>query len=671
MQSTGDRLLARRRRWRVLWLMPLVLVFLVLLGGWLYARWAERLVDPSGGFAHGQFARAERVDEPAESAARPAAGGPLASIAGSIPDAAGQAGPCIVTATHADDSTGLRVSGYCDAGRFELAALAPGNWQLVARRGARQSPAVTVPLRAGGSAAVELHLTETNPEPWPAAFWAASLAFPSESMRRDFRLQCSYCHAIGTPATRRARRPEQWREILPRMEGMGAQPRRDTLEALPRILSLGLTDRPPEGLAPPPAATGAALGARIVEWSLGLEGAFVHDIALGPSGWIYAVDMAYDLVYGLNTATAERRTWRVPSRGHPRGGYFRAAIRPVGTATAHQGPHSVDWARDGRLWVTNALGNEIMALDPATDRTQHWSLPRGGYYPHTHRVIGDTVWFTVALSDHLGRLDLRKNTIDLVALPRSNWEQRVAMGLLGVAFGLSSRRPGTDAHLDYAFGRMTGHGARGMPLPYGLGVAPDGTVWYGKLYDDRIGRYDPRTGERKEWRTPFSGPRRLGVDRGGVVWIAGFASGVLARFDPRRERFKVYPVPAVPTGAEMPYAVAVHPRDGHVWVAGTTMDALYEFDPAREAFAVYPLPLRGAFLREIEFGRTARPARRTRTCRASTSRIRASTWSACSRGREQTDGASSLRTQWSRPSLRSTSSSGMDFRRLSILRTAR
>jgi virginiamycin B lyase len=81
-----------------------------------------------------------------------------------------------------------------------------------------------------------------------------------------------------------------------------------------------------------------------------------------------------------------------------------------------------------------------------------------------------------------------------------------------------------------------------------LDIDRDGTIWYVNSGEGRLGRYDPRTGEIKEWPSP-SGPRShpyaiAVVD--GIVWDNESAQrpDTLVRFDPRTERFQSWAIPS-------------------------------------------------------------------------------------------------------------------------------
>ncbi|MDX1528433.1 MAG: cytochrome C, partial [Gammaproteobacteria bacterium] len=81
-----------------------------------------------------------------------------------------------------------------------------------------------------------------------------------------------------------------------------------------------------------------------------------------------------------------------------------------------------------------------------------------------------------------------------------------------------------------------------------LGIAPDGMIWYVNSSKGRLGRYDPRSGEIKEWPSPSgptSHPYALAIVDG-VVWYneSGMRPDALVRFDPETELFQSWPIPS-------------------------------------------------------------------------------------------------------------------------------
>jgi streptogramin lyase len=496
-----------------------------------------------------------------------------------------------------------------DAGHFRTPALAGGGaTSLRARRIGWKDLVVAEP---SASAPLDLVL---EPEGDPAAVAAQLPAnrwyelllarVDDPEQREELKRQCTYCHQQGSAATRKLREPEEWKKVFTLMGRMGGTLTRDLRERLPSLMNeayapetavAALTARmhePDFAPAPPPEVRAAV----VEEWDLGGRASMQHDMTVHPDGRIYSVDMTQDHLYRLDPAApdGDRRSWEVPHGDLPIGGVFANAGAPdVPTANAHVGPHSIQVAPDGALWITLALGNQLARFDPKTESFTTVALEHG-FYPHTLRFDArGRIWYSIAGSNHLGFYDPATGKGRQITLPARTLEQALVMRSMPFLIWLGR-------HVDLRDRAAEGDGFK-APIPYGVDVAPDGTVWFSQLNEHRIGRVDPETFAVEMIETPFTAPRRMRFDAEGRLWIPGFSSSVIARFDPKTREFRSYPLPIEPQGSETPYAVHVHRPSGDVWICGTNSDSLIRFEPGPERFTVYPLPTRVTYTREIDF----------------------------------------------------------------------
>jgi streptogramin lyase len=337
--------------------------------------------------------------------------------------------------------------------------------------------------------------------------------------------------------------------------------------------------------------------ASIEEWELGGRASMQHDLTVHPDGHIYSVDMTQDKLFRLDPSRpgVAMEEFPIPRGDMPLGGVFAVDGQPLpSNSNAHHGPHSIQVAPDGALWITLALGNELARFDPGTGA---WAIHplEDGIYPHTLRFDArGRIWFTVAASNHLGMLDPASGELRSVRLPARTWRAELALRALPALLWLGRR-------VDLRGLAGEGGGGFTLPVPYGIDVAPDGGVWFSQLNEHRIGRLDPDSFEYEMIDTPFSAPRRLRFDSQGALWIPGFSSGLVARFDPDTRRFDSFELPIEPRGSETPYALHVDRRSDDVWICGTNSDSLIRFEPRSERFTVYPLPTRVSYTREIDF----------------------------------------------------------------------
>jgi streptogramin lyase len=439
----------------------------------------------------------------------------------------------------------------------------------------------------------------------PANRWyglvLAKLDDPAQ--REELVRQCTFCHQQGNWSTRMLRPAEQWDKVLSLMGRMGAGLSPELREQIPTLFNetydpetavpiLTANMHEPD-FAPPPSAE--ARRAVIEEWQVGHRASMQHDIVVHPDGRIYSVDMTQDMLYRLDPHVPGGAidTWPLPETDLPLGGVFGGRNTPaLPNANARLGPHSIQVAPDGSLYMTLALGNKLGRFDPTTEA---WTLidVAEGFYPHTLRFDRrGRIWYTLAASNHLGMLDPETGEQRHVRLPARNWKQGLALRMLPFFLWLNR---------NFDLGEVSAGEGMTAPVPYGVDIAPDGGVWLSQLNEHRIGRIDPDTLELEMIDTPFTGPRRLRFDSQGRLWIPGFSAGLVSRFDPATREFRSWQIPIEPLGSETPYALHVNHETDDVWICGTNSDTLIRFRPATQAFTIYPLPTRVTYTREIDF----------------------------------------------------------------------
>lgn len=395
------------------------------------------------------------------------------------------------------------------------------------------------------------------------------LKWEDEEQALNFKMMCTYCHQVGTVGFRTPEEPVDWEVMVTRMDGFGGL-HKNTQEVL---VSKLLETYSPEAIEKwpkmevPPAPSGDTLKATVTEYYLGKEDAcMIHDLEVGDDGLIYVCDMVNDAIFTVDPATGERKQYAFPG-----------GKDPDSTDVPILGPHSIEKAPNGDMWLTLALSGKMAKFDVKTKEFTIYESGennRRGFYPHTLRFDQKGMcWYTDAAMNSVFRINPANGEVKRYNLLKP-----------------------TD--VDTSRSRVRGEG--GSIVPYGIDIAPDGKVWYAKLNGQRLGVIDPETDEIKEWKPPVYGPRRFHVDQDGIVWIPGFASGDLARFDPKTEEWKVYPLGH--DGNLIPYALNIHPTTGEVWICGTGNDSMIVFDPKTEKVrAEIPMPTRVTYTREVEF----------------------------------------------------------------------
>jgi streptogramin lyase len=419
--------------------------------------------------------------------------------------------------------------------------------------------------------------------------------------RHAFVSQCNYCHQIGNATTRTPRSHEAWLATIRKMEGYLTTITQGQKERFAEMLATRFAGEP-VAAQHDYGATPELARAKVEEWQVGDAFSFIHDLDVAADGKLYGTDEGHDNLWVLDPRTGRIERFDLPASGLPRGGLFSGMQLAIGIFTGSHGPHSMAQSRDGRIWITNALSSTLMSFDPATKQFATYPVPGDALYPHTVRVDrDDVVWFTIVASNQIGRFDPRTEQMTVLRLPHNGFFRWITDMLFPTLLRISSWFPDRSLLLDFSHHRFLGHTV--LAFPYGIDVNPeDGSVWYAKLYANKIGRIDPKTFEIREYDTPMSGPRRPRFDADGIFWIPAFDEGGLMRFDPATEQFETYRIRGVAPGEyETPYALNVHRPTGEVWMAANNSDRVIRFSPATETFQSYPSPTRVTVLRDFSF----------------------------------------------------------------------
>lgn len=452
-------------------------------------------------------------------------------------------------------------------------------------------------------AVLELRLTaETDPAALaaqqPANAWFAALDFGGdEALKKTAMEQCSFCHQQGSFFMRRERTEEEWQQVMERMIGYGARPSSEHQPKLIEVFQKGYTDlrqHPEKVLRAKPWERQLA-GAQVREWPLGDPFSQMHDLLLHSNGKVYVGDNLQDRLWEIDPKSGQTVVYKTPvDAGDEIGGLFSGRLKTYPKLETTAGIHSfAESPKDGHIFITPSLQQRLFEFDPVSKTfTTHYF--DDGLYPHTVRIdADDNVWFTLALSNQVGRFDRQTKSFRTYGLPARSSKEEVGLALNGVVRKLMNW--GLPMHWLPVDQRVTG-----MPLPYGIDVAPDGRVWFARLHADSIGVIDPKDDSVQVIDTPFQGPRRLRADAVGDLWIAAFPEAKIVRYHPANGSFSDYPLPTALNGAETPYSLNVDRARQQVWVTGTASDSLMRLDIASGQWRTFPMPRKVTFTRDIE-----------------------------------------------------------------------
>ncbi len=429
------------------------------------------------------------------------------------------------------------------------------------------------------------------------------LQWDNPELRAAFVSQCNYCHQMGNSLTRVPREETAWRATIRRMEGYFAMLTDADADGIAGALTRGFTPDPVKVIQRYDVSP-ELKNAKVEEWLVGDGLSFIHDAAVGQDDNLYGADEGHDVIWFLDRKTNKVEVFHEPDIDLPTGGMLSGIPLPIGVFTGKHGPHSLAQTSDGRFWITNALSSSLASFDPKTKQFKVYELGPRHLYPHTIRVDkNDIVWFTVVLSNEVVRFDPKTETFTVISLPHNGFWRWVTDLCLPVVMKLAAWFPGNDLQLKLSPHKFANLGHSILNFPYGIDVNPvDGSIWYAKLYLNKIGRIDPITQEVTEIDTPQGGPRRPRFDKNGVLWIPAFDDSALMSYDTGTQKFESYPLPLLaPNEYEVPYALNIHPITGDIWITSNMSDRWFRFIPATKTFVTYPSPTRVTWLRDWEF----------------------------------------------------------------------
>ena len=228
------------------------------------------------------------------------------------------------------------------------------------------------------------------------------------------------------------------------------------------------------------------------------------------------------------------------------------------------GPHNLIVGSDGIVWYAGNRTALIGRYDPESGEIEEIMMPHPeARDPHTLIFDADeeNIFFTVQGGNMMGRLNIESRKVDLIPSPAE------------------------------------------QSRPYGIKLAPDGSVWVVLFGTSKIARIDPDSLELDiiDLPRPETRPRRLVITSDGRIWYGDYAAGMLGAYDPASGEFAEW---ALPQGENArPYGMAVDRRD-RIWVVATGVqpNQFTGFDPGSESFfSETPVPSGGGTVRHMHY----------------------------------------------------------------------
>lgn len=262
------------------------------------------------------------------------------------------------------------------------------------------------------------------------------------------------------------------------------------------------------------------------------------------------------------------------------------SLQEYQTPTAESAPTSIKQARDGSLWFTERVGNNIGRLDPATGQITEYAVPtpQAGL---TGIAIDseDNVWFTEKKASKIGHFRPRTGQFREFPTPHPNAEPSTVVVDHAGHVWFDERGADTLVRLD-----PRTESFQEFPIPTRgsrvIGLVPDprGAMWFLELAGHKVGRLDVASGQVREIAipTPLATPFKACLDRSGRLWFTeafGNKIGVL-----QGETFYEFAL----SGESMPGGIAVDDED-NVWFTEQVGNAIGLIPRAAALLASVPL----------------------------------------------------------------------------------
>ena len=336
---------------------------------------------------------------------------------------------------------------------------------------------------------------------------------------------CAGCHAIDLITRSSGYSRDHWQELIGTMVDLSAPSAQETQATITQYLA----EKFPPNTRRAPKLVPGPIQIELKEWVTPTLGQRTRDPVEGIDGKVWWVGQFGNLLGRLDMATGEMKEWPLP---------------------ANANPHSVTPDAHGNAWYTGNKNGTMGKFDPKTEKITEYKMPDPNVKdPHTAEFDRNGImWFTAQHANVIGRLDPKTGDIRLVSTLTRVQPYGVKIDAEGTPW-VSCNGAACLIKVDPVDMKLTE-----IRLPVAgttvrrLDIAADGMIWFVNSGQGKIGRYNPKTGEIKEWDSPSgksSHPYAIAVVNG-IVWYneSGMRPDVLVRFDPQTETFQSWAVPS-------------------------------------------------------------------------------------------------------------------------------
>ena len=445
----------------------------------------------------------------------------------------------------------MSVARYTDAtGRYQITGLKPGKYKISAT--AWGYGAKTADKDVSGTTTDVTFSLKQNWNPLQISTAEYISAFGDEKEMRHVEATCTGCHNFSWIMRRRGQTSSEWEAFIPRMSpgdlfvtpaaGMTAQQLHDISVSLEKVFGPD-SPVPTKEQVHHVEISDEALHATFRYFTPPTRN-YAHSLSIGSDGkpWFTEFDNIANKVASFDLATQQFHEYQIP--------------------TAKAMPHNPWVARNGQVWVTEAVANKLAVIDPETGKIQEFSAPAGaGTHTLREDSVGD-IWASGGKKSL--RFDPKTQKFDTYDIAGYD----LAVDSHQNAWSTDGPK-GTIDRVDPKTGLIKRYAVPGATFMRGIEVDAQDNVWFGDVMGHRLGRIDAKTEQMTFFEPPtgnFS-PYGIIVDKKtGRLWLADYLGANVTRFDPATGKFTEFPFPS---RVQMIRFFAEDPQ-GRVWFTDFT-----------------------------------------------------------------------------------------------------
>jgi hypothetical protein len=442
--------------------------------------------------------------------------------------------------------------------RFPKAKLPPGAYRLTVRAvGYILPPKTARVMETASTVDLKLQPTDKLEEQLSSAEWLMSA--PGETEQKDGLYNCLACHQLRHVFESNYN-PNGNRKVIGEMRNESPSANINFSVKLPYFqagrpndtrfaqylssisLSAGKAHWDFE-LMKLPRPTGKSTHVIITEYDLPREETMPGFAVTGPDGMIWYSDFRRPIVGRLDPKTGKVKEWPLP--------LVKPGFEP--------GSLCLRVDEKGNVWIARSFQGAVARFDPKTQTVSTWSEPKE--YRNIHSRVSylnptpqGKVWFTDTFNRTLNLLD--PDTGVVKAWPgfpdwKWSWDTDAGSGGHGkkpighFPYSVGSDSRGWGYFTDEAGGNIGEIDPEGHVTLYPAPTENAGPrlmhidnqdrIWFGEDHSAKIGMFDIKTKQFKEWETPLrvNDDYDAVPDRAGYVWTGGIVSDLVTRLDPK------------------------------------------------------------------------------------------------------------------------------------------